>query len=163
MERSCCRLLPKCLETEGLKIENFAVPHDAAGAVGYVFSYAGARCVYLTDVGFITEEIKNNVAGADTLVLEANHDEEMLKKGIYPYALKQRILGTRGHLSNKAAGWLLSQMERLPGEVILAHLSQENNTPELALKTVRGILDAGETGGDTQIYVASQDEIVKNY
>ena len=93
MERSCCRLLPKC----------------------YVFSYAGARCVYLTDVGFITEEIKNNVAGADTLVLEANHDEEMLKKGIYPYALKQRILGTRGHLSNKAAGWLLSQMERLPG------------------------------------------------
>lgn len=163
MERSCCRLLPKCLETEGLKIENFAVPHDAAGAVGYVFSYAGARCVYLTDVGFITEEIKNNVAGADTLVLEANHDEEMLKKGIYPYAIKQRILGTRGHLSNKAAGWLLSQMERLPGEVILAHLSQENNTPELALKTVRGILDAGETGGDTQIYVASQDEIVKNY
>ena len=128
-----------------------------------VFSYAGARCVYLTDVGFITEEIKNNVASADTLVLEANHDEEMLKKGIYPYALKQRILGTRGHLSNKAAGWLLSQMERLPGEVILAHLSQENNTPELALKTVRGILDAGETGGDTQIYVASQDEIVKNY
>ena len=104
-----------------------------------MFSYAGARCVYLTDVGFITEEIKNNVAGADTLVLEANHDEEMLKKGIYPYALKQRILGTRGHLSNKAAGWLLSQMERLPGEV------------------------AGETGGDTQIYVASQDEIVKNY
>ena len=61
-----------------------------------MFSYAGARCVYLTDVGFITEEIKNNVAGADTLVLEANHDEEMLKKGIYPYALKQRILGTRG-------------------------------------------------------------------
>ena len=163
LERASCRLMPKLLETDGLKITSFAVPHDAASTVGYVFTCAGARCVYLTDVGFITEEIKENVAGADTLVLEANHDEEMLKKGTYPYALKQRILGTRGHLSNKAAGWLLSQMERLPGEVILAHLSQENNTPELALETVRGILDAGETGGDTQIYVASQDEIVKNY
>ena len=163
MERACCRLLPKCLQTDGLKITSFNVPHDAAGTLGYVFEYAGARCVYLTDVGFITEEIKTNVAGADTLVLEANHDEEMLKKGSYPYALKQRILGTRGHLSNAAAGWLLSQMERLPAEVVLAHLSQENNTSQLALGTVRGILDAKELGETTQIYVASQDEIVKNY
>lgn len=163
MERTCCRLLPKCLETDGLKITSFNVPHDAAGTVGYVFTCAGARCVYLTDVGFITEEIKENVAGADTLVLEANHDEEMLKKGTYPYALKQRILGTRGHLSNNAAGWLLAQMERLPGEVFLAHLSQENNTPQLALNTVRGMLDAKEIGESTKIYVASQDNIVKNF
>lgn len=163
MERACCRLLPKCLETDGLKITSFNVPHDAAGTVGYVFTCAGARCVYLTDVGFITEEIKENVAGADTLLLEANHDEEMLKKGTYPYALKQRILGTRGHLSNNAAGWLLAQMERLPGEVFLAHLSQENNTPQLALNTVRGMLDAKEIGESTKIYVASQDNIVKNF
>ncbi len=163
MERACCRLLPKCLETDGLKITSFNVPHDAAGTVGYVFTCAGARCVYLTDVGFITEEIKENVAGADALVLEANHDEEMLKKGTYPYALKQRILGTRGHLSNNAAGWLLAQMERLPGEVFLAHLSQENNTPQLALNTVRGMLDAKEIGESTKIYVASQDNIVKNF
>lgn len=163
MERACCRLLPKCLETDGLKITSFNVPHDAAGTVGYVFTCAGARCVYLTDVGFITEEIKENVAGADTLVLEANHDEEMLKKGTYPYALKQRILGTRGHLSNNAAGWLLAQMERLPGEVFLAHLSQENNTPQLALNTVRGMLDSKEIGESTKIYVASQDNIVKNF
>lgn len=163
LERACCRLLPKCLETDGLKITSFNVPHDAAGTVGYVFTCAGARCVYLTDVGFITEEIKENVAGSDTLVLEANHDEEMLKKGIYPYALKQRILGTRGHLSNNAAGWLLAQMERLPGEVFLAHLSQENNTPQLALNTVRGMLDAKEIGESTRIFVASQDNIVKNF
>lgn len=163
LERASCRLMPKLLETDGLKITSFAVPHDAASTVGYVFTCAGARCVYLTDVGFITKEIKENVAGADTLVLEANHDEEMLKKGTYPYVLKQRILGTRGHLSNNAAGWLLSQMERLPGEVFLAHLSQENNTPQLALKTVRGILDAKELGEDTQIYVTSQDNILKNF
>lgn len=80
LERVNCRLMPKLLETDGLKITSFAVPHDAASTVGYVFTCAGARCVYLTDVGFITEEIKENVAGADTLVLEANHDEEMLKK-----------------------------------------------------------------------------------
>ena len=132
MERSCCRLLPKCLETEGLKIENFAVPHDAAGAVGYVFSYAGARCVYLTDVGFITEEIKNNVAGADTLVLEANHDEEMLKKA-FTYA-KAAHSGHARAFIQQAAGWLLSQMERLPGEVILAHLSRKTTRRSLRLK-----------------------------
>ena len=96
-------------------------------------------------------------------MLEANHDEDMLKKGSYPYPLKQRILGTRGHLSNAAAGWLLSQMEHLPDEVFLAHLSQENNTPQLALNTVRSILEAKETGEAVKIYVASQDNIIKNY
>lgn len=66
-------------------------------------------------------------------------------------------------MSNNAAGWLLAQMERLPGEVFLAHLSQENNTPQLALNTVRGMLDAKEIGESTKIYVASQDNIVKNF
>lgn len=104
----------------------FAVPHDAASTVGYVFKSGGSKCTYLTDVGFVTDEVRQNIADADVVVLEANHDEDMLKNGSYPQILKQRILGTRGHLSNVSAAWLLAHMERLPEEVFLAHLSQEN-------------------------------------
>ena len=139
MERSCCRLLPKKLSSGSLEIIPFAVPHDAASTVGYVFKSGGSKCTYLTDVGFVTDEVRQNIADADVVVLEANHDEDMLKNGSYPQILKQRILGTRGHLSNVSAAWLLAHMERLPEEVFLAHLSQENNLPSLALQTVRGI------------------------
>lgn len=163
MERSCCRLLPKSLVSGSLQIIPFVVPHDAAATVGYVFKSGGSKCTYLTDVGFVTDEVRQNVAEADVLILEANHDVDMLKNGSYPQLLKQRILGTRGHLSNVSAAWLLAQMDRLPEEVFLAHLSQENNLPDLALQTVRGILDANELGAATKIYVASQDKIVKNY
>ena len=163
MERSCCRLLPKKLSSGSLEIIPFAVPHDAASTVGYVFKSGGSKCTYLTDVGFVTDEVRQNIADADVVVLEANHDEDMLKNGSYPQILKQRILGTRGDLSNVSAAWLLAHMERLPEEVFLAHLSQENNLPSLALQTVRGILDANEVGADTKIYITSQENIVKNY
>ncbi len=163
LERSCCRLLPKKLVSGALEITPFAVPHDAASTVGYVFKSGGSKCTYLTDVGFVTDEVRQNVADADVLILEANHDVEMLKNGSYPQVLQQRILGTRGHLSNVSAGWLLAQMDRLPEEVFLAHLSQENNRPSLALKTVRDILTANEVGETTKIYLTSQENIVKNY
>ena len=82
----------------------------------------------------MTDEVRQNIADADVVVLEANHDEDMLKNGSYPQILKQRILGTRGHLSNVSAAWLLAHMERLPEEVFLAHLSQENNLPSWPCK-----------------------------
>lgn len=163
MERSICRLLPKTLSLGDITVTNFAVPHDAAATVGYVFTTAAERCVYLTDVGFVTEEIKQNVDAADVLVLEANHDIEMLKNGSYPQALKQRILGTHGHLSNAAAAWLLTQSAKLPQEVFLAHLSQENNLPSLARSTVEGILEEKNIGADMNLYVASQELVVKNF
>lgn len=163
LERSCCRLLPRSLVSGNLEIIPFAVPHDAASTVGYVFKSGGSKCTYLTDVGFVTDEVRQNVADADVLILEANHDEDMLKNGSYPQIIKQRILGARGHLSNVSAAWLLAHMERLPEAVFLAHLSQENNLPSLALETVRGILDANELGAETEIYITSQENIVKNY
>ena len=162
MERSCCRLLPKKLSSGSLEIIPFAVPHDAASTVGYVFKSGGSKCTYLTDVGFVTDEVRQNIADADVVVLEANHDEDMLKNGSYPQILKQRILGTRGHLSNVSAAWLLAHMERLPEEVFLAHLSQETIClPGPA--NGAGILDANEVGADTKIYITSQENIVKNY
>lgn len=162
LDRTSCRLLPRQMVSGGMKVTSFAVPHDAAATVGYVFEYADTRCVYLTDVGFITDEVKQATDVSDVMILEANHDIDMLKNGVYPYQLKQRILGTRGHLSNVAAGWLLKQVAHRPKEVFLAHLSQENNLPSLAYKTVCEAAEVGE-GTDCVVYVASQENIVQNY
>lgn len=97
------------------------------------------------------------------MILEANHDVELLKNGSYPYQLKQRILSTRGHLSNDGAGWFLNEMDKLPQKVILAHLSEENNRPQLALDTVKNILDTNKRLQETELFVASQKEMVADF
>lgn len=150
----------KCGEVE---IGSFAIPHDAADPHGYTFNLNGSKCAYITDTGFVTDAVRQAAEGADTLILEANHDVEMLKNGSYPQILKQRILSTRGHLSNECAGWLLANMPRVPENVILAHLSQENNRPQLALDTVSNILDTGSRLKETKILVAAQDKIVTDF
>ena len=163
MERSCCRLLPKKLSSGSLEIIPFAVPHDAASTVGYVFKSGGSKCTYLTDVGFVTDEVRQNIADADVVVLEANHDEDMLKNGSYPQILKQRILGDRGHLSNENAGRLLCRIlhDNLKA-VFLGHLSRENNYEELAYETVCSEVTLGDNpyrSRDFKIQVAKRDHI----
>ena len=144
-----------------VKITNFSIPHDARDPHGYYFTGpAGEKCTYVTDTGFVTQEVFKAVEGAETLILETNHDVKMLEQGPYPYELKRRILSTLGHLSNESAGELLNRLKILPSQVVLAHLSQENNRPELALATVKNIL-AG-SGKKTNFFVASQDEVVGN-
>lgn len=162
IERSCHRLLPGTISFGDMKVSSFAISHDAASPVGYSFQYKEEKCTYLTDSGFVNEEIKLATLNSDVIILEANHDEEMLKKGPYPKMLKERILGTRGHLSNTAAGWFLANMEKMPQEVFLAHLSQENNKPELALSTVERILSDAGCLVMPRIFVASQGYLVHN-
>ncbi|HWQ62215.1 MAG TPA: MBL fold metallo-hydrolase, partial [Negativicutes bacterium] len=128
-----------------LKIEPFSLSHDAADPVGFSFFHRHEKCSLATDLGFVTDGVKKGLAFADALVLEANHDIDMLKQGSYPWFLKQRILGSRGHLANTDAGWTLARLPRKNHcHVFLAHISQENNRPELAEATVAGIL--GEQG-----------------
>ena len=91
-------------------------------------------------------------------MLEANHDPDVLKNGAYPWPLKRRILSNRGHLANADAAWALVRMQRRPSKVFLAHLSEENNRPELARETVQGILD--RQGIRLDLMVASQNEAV---
>ena len=119
----------------------FLVPHDATENVGYQINVEGVCFVIITDVGCITEEVKHRISLADYLVLEANHDVEMLNNGPYPEYLKKRILSTSGHLSNTDCGQAIAEnmTERLR-HVWLCHLSEENNHPELARKTVETIL-----------------------
>jgi phosphoribosyl 1,2-cyclic phosphodiesterase len=87
----------------------------------------------------------------------------MLKEGTYPYVLKKRILSTKGHLDNMAAGWLVAGMTPLPQEIFLAHLSQENNSPETALEAVQAVLAKTGTTTKIKIYVTAQDRVIKNF
>lgn len=122
-------------------VKPFAIPHDAAEPVGYTIFGGEKKIALATDIGHVTDTIRENIEGSDLLLLESNHDVEMVKKGSYPWHLKQRILGERGHLSNAAAGELLAEvMTGKTKYVFLGHLSDENNNPHLAYETVEEIL-----------------------
>jgi len=111
----------------------FTVPHDANEPVQYVFSDGGFRLGVLTDVGITTPHIETNLANCDALVLEANHDIEMLRVGSYPASLKQRVAGRFGHLDNSTAADLLARVKSPKLQhVLAAHLSKQNNTETLA-------------------------------
>ena len=112
---------------------SFPTPHDAAGSVGWSIAGDGGRVVLCTDLGYVTPEVRQAVEGCDLLVCEANHDVDWVKSGPYSYALKQRILGDQGHLSNEAGAELAGfAAESGTRAVVLAHLSQTNNTPARA-------------------------------
>lgn len=124
-----------------LNIIPFKTPHDAAESVGFSVSCREGRISVMTDIGHVDNRLFSAVENSDLLLIEANHDIEMLKTGCYPYPLKQRILSSTGHLSNEAAGIALSKLYlRGINNVILGHLSKENNTEPLALETVRHVL-----------------------
>ena len=119
-----------------LWVESFPTPHDAAGSVGYSIAGEGRRMVLCTDLGYVTEEVRQAVEGCDLLVCETNHDVDWVRTGPYPYYLKQRILGDYGHLSNEAGAELAAfAVEHGTKTVLLAHLSRQNNTPAHAYET----------------------------
>jgi len=111
----------------------FTIPHDAADPVGFVLSSEGIRMGFATDLGYIPPNVKEQLKALDLLLLESNHDLEMLRDGPYPWSLKQRVLSRVGHLSNDAtAEFLSTAYDGQAAYVILAHLSENNNLPELA-------------------------------
>ena len=146
----------------GLQVRSFSTSHDALEPAGYLFRCKGHTFGYVTDTGYVSDIVKRELEGAEVLVLETNHDPILLKNGRYPPPLQKRILGTRGHLANATAGHLLATLRTLPQQIFLAHLSQENNTPNLALSTVRSIVTRQYPKANIQFYVTSQDEVVKN-
>ncbi len=139
----------------------FAIPHDAADPVGYSIFAENKKITIATDFGHVTDTIRENIADSNLLLLEANHDERMVQAGSYPFYLKQRILGERGHISNATAGKLLT--EALTGNmqhILLGHLSAENNHPSLAYETVSGILQEHhiKLGGALKMQLASRTQ-----
>jgi len=145
-----------------ISVTPFAIPHDANDPVGYAFRCGRLSAAVATDIGHINDEWIRAVSGAQTVLIEANHDIDMVRNGPYPYHLKQRILSRRGHLCNEDCARALMQL--YAGGVqaaYLGHLSGENNTPEVAMNTVSGMLrEAGiRPGEDLVLNVARRDEI----
>src|SRR5208282_1836979 len=116
-----------------IAVSPFTTSHDAADPVGFVFASEGVRMAVATDLGYISPNVRAQLKGVDLLLLESNHDLEMLRDGPYPWAVKQRVLSRVGHLSNDAtAEFLSTAYDGQAAYVILAHLSENNNLPELA-------------------------------
>ena len=155
------------LEIGDITVNTFSVSHDACDPVGFSFESDGKVISIVTDTGCISEEIKSYIAKADILVLESNHDENVLKVGPYPWFLKQRILSDEGHLSNEAAANVLAEViskDPKNRTVLLAHLSKENNFPEMARATIENILrERGCSPRSCQVQVLSRSEVSKVY
>ncbi len=135
-----------------IEVSSFKTSHDAAEPVGYSFKNGGKQISILTDTGYVSDGAFEKIKEADLLALEANHDVDVLQFCKYPYHIKKRILGEKGHLSNEAAGECICKLMKVNNKkrrVILSHLSNENNTPEMAEITVKNVLeDKGILTGD---------------
>lgn len=155
-------------DIKDLKIETFKLPHDAPITYGFRLSYDKRVLSIATDLGYAPEEVVQMLLPSDFLIIEANHDEDLVRVGPYPYSLKRRILGEEGHLSNEDAGRLISRIykeeERLRF-VMLAHLSEKNNYPELARMSVEKILkkEGIKVGEDLLLDVAHRDHCTAVY
>lgn len=145
---------------EDIMVDPFTIPHDAVNPVGYTFSSNGRKIGIATDLGMYDDYIISHLKDCHVLLLEANHDINMLQVGAYPYSLKRRILSDIGHLSNDNSGRLLTRLfsDQLK-YIFLGHLSKENNYPELAYETVRcELLEGGIMEGNSYcMKVAKRD------
>ena len=138
------------------RVTAFPVSHDAPGACGYRFDGAAGGVGLMTDTGCVTDEAAEVLSGVDTMVLEANHDVETLCSGAYPYCLKKRILGAEGHLCNEAAAeFAVTLAKSGTTQIVLAHLSRDNNTPAMALRAVEQALSGAALSA--KVTVAPRD------
>lgn len=146
-----------------LEVTPIAISHDAADPVAYRVEKGRRRFAVVTDLGNYDDEIVEQLQGLDGMLLEANHDIHMLETGVYPYPLKRRIMGDRGHLSNERSGQLLGELLHDHfGTVMLGHLSKENNYEELAYEAVRLEVTMGDNpykAEDFQMFVAKRDSV----
>lgn len=145
-----------------LEVDTFTIPHDAADPVGFCFRSQGLKIGLVTDLGYIPESIRFHLRGADLLVLESNHDLEMLKVGPYPWAVKQRVMSRNGHLSNDAVSdFIGSDLDGSVRTLVLGHLSEHNNHPEIARLSASQALTARGLG--TRLVIASRHEPTETF
>jgi phosphoribosyl 1,2-cyclic phosphodiesterase len=146
-----------------IQVTPFTIPHDAADPVGFVLKAEGMRIVVATDLGYLAPNVRMHLRGADLLIIESNHDVEMLRDGPYPWIVKQRVLSRVGHLSNDALGeYLASEYDGGARHVILAHISESNNLPALARSSAERALEGRMGLPANNILLASQHEPLKS-
>ena len=144
------------LSFDGLQVRSFSVSHDTHDPVGFVVSDAGGSLGYCTDTGIASRLIAQRLRGVDGLVLEFNHDPDLLKHGPYPPALKQRVRSSQGHLANGDAANLLKEiLHQDLKQVVIAHISETNNLPEIAYREAERVIRP--EGGETLLTVSYQD------
>jgi phosphoribosyl 1,2-cyclic phosphodiesterase len=144
-----------------IEVKPFTIPHDAADPVGFTFRVEGAKVSVATDLGYLPVNVRDHLRGSDILIVESNHDVEMLRGGPYPWQVKQRVASNVGHLSNeKLADFLTGDYDNHAAFVVLAHLSEQNNHPEIARREAEKAL--AERGGlfQNQVLVAVQSEVL---
>jgi len=149
-----------------IEVHAFAIPHDAADPIGFTFRANGVKLALVTDLGYMPQLVKVHLRDSDCLVLESNHDLEMLKVGPYPWVVKQRVLSRTGHLSNHAVSEYLSDPDAFDARarfLVLAHLSQENNNPDVARISAEEALRRrpSECAFTGQLLIASQEVPLK--
>ncbi len=147
-------------------IKPFSISHDASDPVGYILQCADKKIAIATDMGYITPEIREQLKGMDFLIIEANHDLELLMRGSYPPSLKKRIRGKRGHLSNDDTADLLPKIINSNNPcILLAHLSKDNNIPDLAYITIKNSLEKNQIkiGQDLELGFTYREKPTKVY
>ncbi len=142
-----------------IEVKPFTIPHDAADPVGFTFRAEGIKVGFATDLGYIPASVCDNLRGCDVLVMESNHDLEMLRVGPYPWSVKQRVMSRVGHLSNHAlADFFSSDYDNSATFVVLAHLSEQNNHPEIARREAEKALAVRGNLFCNRLLLASQTE-----
>ena len=150
----------------GILFTPFAVPHDAADPVAFCIEAGGVKIAIVLDLGYVSHLVVERLKGCDGIVLESNHDLNMLKVGPYPWSLKQRVMSRRGHLSNDlVAEYLSNGFDGKARHLVLAHLSKKNNLPELALLSAQRALEerSGLLCSQTRLHLAKADEISRRF
>jgi phosphoribosyl 1,2-cyclic phosphodiesterase len=156
----------KAFDVCGVLFTPFAVPHDAADPISFCIEKDGIRIAIVLDLGYVSNLVVERLKGCDGIVLESNHDINMLKVGPYPWSLKQRVMSRRGHLSNDLVAAFLSQgFDGRAKYVVLAHLSEKNNLPELALLSARRALEERSAllNPQTRLELGRPDRISRTY
>ncbi len=155
LPRSKCNFIDDNFNINDVRIELLHTSHDAPYSVGYIIEYQDKSLVYVTDTGYINRKVLNKMTQKSIYIIETNHDEVMLMDGPYPRFLKERVISDKGHLSNKTtAKYLKKIIGKNTKYIILAHLSESNNTEELAMNTVKEELE----DNNIEILIAKQDK-----
>ncbi len=149
----------KSFQVGDIAVMPFTIPHDAVDPVGFTFRAAGVKIGFATDLGYVPPSVRDQLRRCELLVMESNHDVEMLRVGPYPWSVKQRVMSRVGHLSNDAlAEFFSSDYDGEAAYVVLAHLSELNNHPELARRAAEKALGPRRTLLLNRVMLASQTE-----
>ena len=148
----------RSFQVADITVMPFTIPHDAADPVGFTFRAEGTKVAVVTDLGYMPPSVRDHLRGCDVLMIESNHDLEMLRVGPYPWSVKQRVMSRVGHLSNESlAQFFAEYYDGGASYIVLAHLSEKNNHPEIALRAAENALGLQMTLLQNRVMLAAQN------